>query len=67
MRSREYECRRCTTRFQEPNACAIDLDEPWFETEIKCPKCGSTAVEGCDGSLDTLDVLRTRGAGSGGG
>lgn len=65
MKNREYECRRCTTRFQSPSACLMEGAESWGDTEIRCPKCGSAAVEACDGVLDTLEVLRTRGAGKG--
>lgn len=56
----EYECKRCLNRFNE-DFCQ------WLDRDIRCPVCGSTAVDMVTGSPDSLDVLRTRGAGSGGG
>jgi len=60
MSVQEFQCRRCEEIFSV-RLCDLEEGEPG------CPKCGSVAVEETSGEVDVLDVLRTRGAGSGGG
>ena len=56
MMGHKYECPRCLNRY-------TDKESDDYETDPKCPVCGSLAVESVDGYQDLFDVLRT---GSGG-
>ncbi len=58
MGNNEYECRRCLNRFTHD-------DDRCYHENPECPVCGSTALDESQGSADDMDVLRTKGAGSG--
>ena len=53
MTEQEFQCRQCHTTFEgSQQSCSLSGDE------VKCPKCGSTDIEGLNAQDGLLEYFR---------